>query len=318
MNYDVFNGDADGIIALLQLRLANPTDAQLVTGVKRDIHLLDKLTVQAGDELTVLDISMEKNRVGLENVLRQGARVFYADHHQAGHMPKYEGLTAHINLDANTCTALIIDELLEQRFHHWAIAGAYGDNLLAKAEQLADLAGLNSEQKTQLEQLGTLINYNGYGAQLDDLHFHPADLFRALVQYPSPFDVIADLTSPFYSLQSAYQQDMTRAQSVSAMYEGQRLKLFELPNQAFSRRVSGVYGNWLANQEPNFAHAVLTDNGDGSFTVSLRAPLNNKQGAMAVCGQFPSGGGRQAAAGINQLPKASLNAFISAVEQYYA
>jgi len=33
--YDVFNGDADGICALHQLRLAEPREATLVTGVKR-------------------------------------------------------------------------------------------------------------------------------------------------------------------------------------------------------------------------------------------------------------------------------------------
>ena len=38
--YDVFNGDADGICALLQLRLAAPADSTLITGVKRDIDLL--------------------------------------------------------------------------------------------------------------------------------------------------------------------------------------------------------------------------------------------------------------------------------------
>jgi len=37
--YDVFNGDADGICALIQLRLANPSESTLVTGVKRDIAL---------------------------------------------------------------------------------------------------------------------------------------------------------------------------------------------------------------------------------------------------------------------------------------
>ena len=42
MNYDIFNGDADGIIALLQLRLADPIGAELVTGVKRDIKLVEK------------------------------------------------------------------------------------------------------------------------------------------------------------------------------------------------------------------------------------------------------------------------------------
>ncbi|TOC53229.1 DHH family phosphoesterase [Vibrio parahaemolyticus] len=318
MNYDIFNGDADGIIALLQLRLADPIDSQLITGVKRDIKLVEKVDVQAGDELAVLDISMEKNMAGLEQALAQGAHVFYADHHKAGDIPQHGNLDAHIDLDANMCTALIVDKLLEGRFHTWAITAAYGDNLIAKADVLADQAGLNNEQKAQLKELGTLINYNGYGSKVDDLHFHPADLYRALVQYISPFEVIEDKASTYYQLQSAYQQDMDAAQAVPATHESDTLKLFELPNTAASRRISGVYGNWLANQNPDSAHAVLTENADGTYTVSLRAPLNNKQGAVAVCGQFPTGGGREAAAGINALRKEDVNAFIDAVETYYA
>ncbi|EXJ31460.1 TPA: DHH family phosphoesterase [Vibrio parahaemolyticus] len=318
MNYDIFNGDADGIIALLQLRLADPIDSQLITGVKRDIKLVEKVGVQAGDELTVLDISMEKNMAGLEQALAQGTHVFYVDHHKAGDIPQHGNLDAHIDLDANMCTALIVDKLLEGRFHTWAITAAYGDNLIAKADALADQAGLNNEQKAQLKELGTLINYNGYGSKVDDLHFHPADLYRALVQYISPFEVIEDKASPYYQLQLAYQQDMDAAQAVPATHESDTLKLFELSNTAASRRISGVYGNWLANQNPDSAHAVLTENADGTYTVSLRAPLNNKQGAVAVCGQFPTGGGREAAAGINALRKEDVNAFIDAVETYYA
>ncbi|NOH68964.1 DHH family phosphoesterase [Vibrio rotiferianus] len=318
MNYDIFNGDADGIIALLQLRLADPIDADLVTGVKRDIKLVEKVEVQAGDELTVLDISMEKNMAGLEQALAQGAHVFYADHHKAGEIPQHGNLDAHIDLDANICTALIVDQLLDGRFHLWAITAAYGDNLIARADALADKVGLSAEQKAQLKELGTLINYNGYGSKVDDLHFHPADLYQALKQYVSPFDVIADKASPYYQLQSAYQQDMDAALAIPATHESAKLKLFELPNNAASRRISGVYGNWLANQNPDSAHAVLTENTDGTYTVSLRAPLNNKQGAVAVCGQFPTGGGREAAAGINALSKCDVSAFIDAVETYYA
>ena len=61
-DYDVFNGDADGICALVQLRLAEPRKAHLVTGVKRDISLLKQVDAEPGDRITVLDISMDKNR----------------------------------------------------------------------------------------------------------------------------------------------------------------------------------------------------------------------------------------------------------------
>ena len=67
--YDVFNGDADGLCALHQLRLAQPAEARLVTGMKRDIALLKQVPAQAGDEVTVLDISIERNRLALEALL---------------------------------------------------------------------------------------------------------------------------------------------------------------------------------------------------------------------------------------------------------
>lgn len=317
MNYDIFNGDADGIIALLQLRLAYPQESVLVTGVKRDINLVKKIDVKPEDSLTILDISMEKNMAALEVALESGAEVFYADHHRCGDIPENENLSAHIDLDANTCTALIIDKLLNGQFHYWAIAAAYGDNLIAKADELADTAGLSSEQKSQLKELGILINYNGYGAKIDDLHFDPTDLYQALRQYLSPFDVIEDKASPFYQLQSAYQSDMNHALSIEALHKSEKLALFELPNTAWARRISGVYGNLLANRSPNSSHAVITLNDDDTYTVSLRAPLNNKQGAGEICSSFATGGGREAAAGINALPKEKIAEFIQVVEGKY-
>lgn len=318
MHYDVFNGDADGIIALLQLRLAEPKVSTLITGVKRDIQLLDKVELNEQDSLTVLDISMSKNAAGLNSALDAGAKVFYADHHQAGDIPTHPNLDAHIDLDANTCTALIVDALLNGQYHAWAITAAYGDNLIAKADDLADAAGYSETQKSQLKELGTLINYNGYGAKVEDLHFAPDALFQALLVYSSPFDVIADKASPFYQLQAAYQQDMDLALAIDPVHQSAQLGLFELPNSAASRRISGVYGNLLANRNPDSAHAVLTENTDGTYTVSLRAPLNNKQGAGDICSQFPTGGGRAAAAGVNALPKEQVSAFIEVVENYYS
>ncbi|MDH4041766.1 MAG: DHH family phosphoesterase, partial [Gammaproteobacteria bacterium] len=84
IHFDVFNGDADGICALIQLRNAEPREAELVTGVKRDINLLDRVEADPGSLVTVLDVSLDKNRAGLERALASGAEVFYCDHHFAG------------------------------------------------------------------------------------------------------------------------------------------------------------------------------------------------------------------------------------------
>ncbi|MDQ2166203.1 MULTISPECIES: DHH family phosphoesterase [Vibrio] len=318
MHYDVFNGDADGIISLLQLRLAYPRTTTLVTGVKRDIKLLQRLNLQSRDSLTVLDISMEKNQQPLQQALAAGVTVFYADHHYAGSVPETPLLDAHIDLDPNTCTALIIDQWLGGPFHEWAIVAAYGDNLIAKADTLARNAGLTTTQAEQLKNLGTLINYNGYGETIEQLHYHPADLYQALLVYPSPFDLMKDDNSPFYHLQHAYEQDMQLAQSLEPIYKSACLSVYELPDCASSQRVSGVFSNWLANQAPAAAHMVLTVNSSGGYTVSLRAPLANKQGAGRLCSAFATGGGREAAAGINSLDKRQLTQFITQVEAYYS
>ncbi len=319
MSYiDIFNGDADGIIALLQLRLAEPRDSRLVTGVKRDIQLLNSLEFKPDDQLTVLDVSMEKNIEGLSRALAVGAQVRYIDHHRPGSIPQHSNLDAIIDTDPNVCTALLVNTALKGRFYLWAITAAYGDNLIAKADDLADEHGLSAEQKALLKEFGTLINYNGYGACEDDLHIKPAELFKSLLCYDSPFDAIAADDSPYQFLKRAYQEDMALADASSCIVNTDAVAVFSLPNQQWSRRVSGVFGNKLANATPNKAHAVLSDSGDGNYLVSVRAPLTNKTGADEVCSQFATGGGRKAAAGINKLPHSQLDAFVECLSQFYA
>ncbi len=318
MNYDVFNGDADGIIALLQLQLANPTESKKITGVKRDIQLLQQVEATAGDVVRVLDISMEKNKEALIQCLEAGAKVFYADHHRAGDIPEHANLDAHIDLDANTCTSLIVSDLLNHQFHLWAITAAYGDNMIAKADQEADKLGLTEEQKAKLRALGIYINYNGYGSSVEDLHFAPEKLFELLLNYPSPLTLIEEVDSVFYQLESAYQSDMDKAQSADVLFENDAVKVICLENAAWSRRISGVLGNELANQSPDKAHAVLTHHKESGYTVSIRAPLNNKQGADKVVTQFATGGGRAAAAGINQLSESELTRFYQVFGDYYS
>lgn len=318
MHYDIFNGDADGIIALLQLRLSNPIESNLVTGVKRDIELLKKIEPVNGDELTILDISMEKNIKLLQQALSVGARVVYFDHHRSGDIPDHPNLDCNIDLDPNTCTSLLVDKSLKGQFHLWAITAAYGDNLIKRADELAKQAGLTVEQSELLKEFGTLINYNGYGSEVTDLHYHPAELYQALLIYTSPFAAIDDLNSPFYRLREAYEQDMQKALAITPRHSKNNFAIYELPEQLWAKRISGVFGNLLANKSPDFAHGVLTLNKDKTYTVSLRAPLNNKQGAGDVCSQFETGGGRAAAAGINALPSTEIDRFITVVENYYS
>ena len=127
MHYDVFNGDADGICSLVQLRLSNPKNSKLITGVKRDISLLKKISPVKKDSVTVLDISMKKNYQEVVDFLELGVEIFYADHHQSGDLLTHENFRFHINESSNICTSLTINKYLSGKYQEWAIVGAYGD-----------------------------------------------------------------------------------------------------------------------------------------------------------------------------------------------
>lgn len=307
---DVFNGDADGICSLLQLRQASPCDSTLVTGIKRDIKLLEKVQASPGDMITVLDISLDKNRNDLVRNLQSGGKVFYVDHHFCGEIPGDDNLTTLIDTDPNICTSLLINQHLDNKHYLWAVTGAFGDNLKVSARTLARQHQLAENDTEQLLPLGIYLNYNGYGADLNDLHFAPDQLYQKLLPYRNPLDFIHDSSSVYPQLKSGYDEDNANAGHIKAEYQTDKIALFILPDETWARRISGVYSNELANQSPDRAHAVLTQNKQNGYLISVRAPLNNKTGADELCRQFESGGGRKAAAGINHLPNTDLQLFI--------
>ncbi|MEF3074317.1 DHH family phosphoesterase [Methylobacter sp. Wu1] len=318
MNYDVFNGDADGICALLQLRLAEPKSSVLVTGIKRDIELLDRVNVKPGDDVTVLDISLQKNRPHVERILQQGARIFYVDHHLAGDIPEHAALKTLIDTDANMCTSLLVDRYLQGQYRSWAVVAAFGDNLNQSAEQAASVLKLSAFEIGQLKELGVCINYNSYGSCVEDLHYPPDQLYKRLLAYKSPFDFISDQRSIYKELQAGYYDDLVQANRIKPEYDNNHVTVIVLPDKIWARRINGVYGNELANRVPEKAHAIVTHNKRGGYQVSVRAPLINKTGADELCSEFPSGGGRKGAAGINHLPVERLPDFIKRFSEKYS
>ena len=316
-NIDVFNGDADGICALIQYRLANPAESTLVTGVKRDIKLLERVTAQQGDNVTVFDISMAKNNKALSRILSEGASVFYVDHHISADIPDHPKLEAIIDTSPTTCTSLLVDNYLQGQYREWAIVAAFGDNMVNRAEKYAKTLSLTEKKINQLKQLGISINYNGYGSNLEDLHFKPDQLYQEMVNYESPFDFISDVKSACQTLQDGYNNDIAKTQNLKPKIENPSNAVYRLPNEPWSRRVSGVFGNQLANQYPSRAHAILSHHPESGYIVSVRAPLNNLEGAGELCSKFETGGGRKGAAGINQLPESELENFTVLFNETY-
>ena len=314
---DVFNGDADGVCALHQLRLAEPVASELVTGVKRDIRLLDRVQAGTGDHVTVLDISLDSNRKGLMRLLEAGASVEYFDHHRAAELPQHPNLITHIDLSAATCTSILVDRHLAGRYRLWAITAAFGDNLEQGARALAESEGLSEAQIQKLARLGECLNYNGYGDSVEDLHFHPAQLYAELKPYADPFAFVAE-SSAFAKLEAGLREDTDLAAGLPPCLQEALCAAYVMPDAAWARRVSGVFANRLASANPGRAHAVLTSNQYGDYTVSVRAPISNPLGADTLCLEFASGGGRRGAAGINRLPAGELEQFLASFRAHFS
>jgi len=313
MDYDVFNGDADGIISLVQLRLSEPREAKLVTGRKRDIKLLDRVNAGQNDRVTVLDISMRSNLSDLNRILGEGASVLYFDHHNAGEGAEHPKLESHINTAGEICTAVLVDQYLDGAHRAWAVTASYGDNFPAMAERLAHG---HDFPLTKLQSLGEMVNYNGYGGSEADLHFHPADLYREMEGFKTPMAFLSEKPEVIGKLLQGYADDFRMADGSKVIKSNPSGEVRVLPDAAASRRISGMFGNKLAQENQSRAHAILTKQ-TGGYLVSIRAPIAKREGADVLALQFETGGGRAAAAGVNHLPDEDLDRFVDAFEKAF-
>jgi DHHA1 domain len=315
-----FNGDADGLCALQQLRLAAPGadgGETLVTGVKRDIGLLDRVVASAGDLCTVLDVSMDVNRAALDALLAAGVKVRYFDHHFAGEkMPNHAGLEAHIDLSPTVCTSLLVDRFLEGRVRPWAIVGAFGDSLTAEAQALCETAGIAADDARRLQELGIAVNYNAYGEAIADLHVPPVELAAEMLPYPDPLRFAAE-SATYQRLAAGYRDDMERARRLEPARQVAGAVVFVLPDAPWARRASGTLANDKAKAHDGSAVAIVSPKKDGGYLVSVRVPRDFSVSAEAFCRRFPTGGGRKTAAGINHLPSEELETFATAFEQQF-
>lgn len=317
MHYDVFNGDADGICSLHQLRLLEPiAQRQCISGVKRDIGLLAQVADVHDSTFTVLDISLDKNRSALQQLLTQQNRILYIDHHFSGEIPHSPLLSAHIDLRPETCTSLLVNSLIGGQFSQWAICGAFGDSLHEQAQGLATAFSMPEEQLLQLQEIGELVNYNSYGETIDDLHFSPQAIYAALEHFADPLDFFA-ASDILPILRQGFQEDMELAQSQKEHGPISKNRVYFLPNAAWARRITGVLANLKARGKVEAAHALITENTDGSLRISVRAPLADSRNADILCRQFSTGGGRAGAAGINALPAEMIDSFLSAFHYMY-
>ena len=315
MHYDVFNGDADGLCSVVQLRLAQPRESEFVTGTKRDIALLERVPAGRGDSVTVLDVSAHANRAALDRIAGAGAAVEYFDHHDPGTLPLPHGVVSYIDTAPGVCTGILVDRHLGGAQRPWAVTAAFGDNLIAEARTLAAPLGLAPAALDALRDLGDGLTHNSYSDRLEDAVVPPAELARALIDARDPQRFIAT-NRAYAAIDAARRREVALAREVAPARLMPGAAVYVLPDVPWARRVRGLLGNEVANAHPARAHAVLTVRDDGDYAASVRAPRARPSGAGALCRTF-GGNGREAAGGIGRLPRDALDDFVARLDAAY-
>ncbi len=284
MRWFAFNGDADGICSMVQWGLVHGLEGKTITGVKRDIDLLRKINPESGEEIICMDISLARNHSTARELCERGFKITWFDHHLAGE--PIDGLDAHIDTSSNVCTAKIVENFLGVE-SDWAQVALHGDGLSVHSS------------KPEFKELGELLNYNGYGANLEDLHFHPDVLMRLCLESKTPGEFLQ--TPAFETLKEGFADDMKNVESINEV-DG----IYLLPNEAWARRVVGVVAHRINSTGPG-PHVIAIDKGQ-----TLQVSLRGDEGIGDICSMF-GGGGRATAGGIDELPKEEITALMNEV-----
>ncbi len=308
----VFNGDADGLISQHLQELDGIAPTLRITGLKREIVLLDRLPGLETANIHVFDISLDVNRSVLMNLLEKpGIQVTWFDHHEPGILPVSPRLNFPIFNARGTCTALLVHASLPKSDPRWAAMAAFGDNVPEAAEALLRSRGTGEKEASLLREAGELLNYNAYGEDAEDVLFHPARIAERLAPFRAPMEFIRE-SGLFEPLQEQFREDVAQAQNISPHHERDAARMYLLPAQPWARRLGATLANRIALENSDRAVAFLHPLRDGSYRVSIRAPRAGRRGAAAasdLAREFPGGGGRALAAGINRLEAGDISAF---------
>jgi oligoribonuclease NrnB/cAMP/cGMP phosphodiesterase (DHH superfamily) len=315
-NYDVFNGDTDGIFAWHQLRLAHPRDATIVTGVKRDVGLVSRVNAGDGDMVTVMDVSHAKNRKDVQRLLDSGAIIEYFDHHDPSKLIAHPNITYHINTEPNISTGLIVNSHVKGKNCFWSIATAFGDNHMELATNMAKSEGLDDEQILLLKQIGLTVNYNSYGQTVDDLFYSPEEIAKAVKACGSDIFSFTEQNDIFSTLLENFSNDLSSAVCQEPYSISKNGVIYVFPNEVWTHRIMGSFSNHLVSTNKDLACAIAVLNSDETYRISVRSSLNNPHGAGDLCKEF-GGGGREKAAGINNLPDSELDEFKKEFEKIF-
>jgi hypothetical protein len=141
----------------------------------------------------------------------------------------------------------------------------------------------------RLRELGELMNYNGYGRKVADLHVPPQELYAAIKPYADPL-AFCEKSELLALLRQGFADDLQRARAVTPLRETPHGRIFSFPAEKWANRVAGVFSNEKARERPEAAHALLVTPPSWSACVRPSAAV---PGPTACAAFFP-----RAAAGL--------------------
>jgi len=270
--FSVCNGDADGLCSAVQWFMHEPSPATLVTGLKRELALLDRVDCGVGDEINIFDIAMSRKSHRTAALARSRRACALFDHHAVvTDVPASALFEARIDAGCDSCTSLLVDRRIGGACHGWALVGTYGDNLSERADQLAVEWGFDIGDRQRLRRMGEAIDYNAYGDRESDVHVAPARLYDIMTRYRDPRDMLAQ--EAVVDEIDALRRRTWTGRSRSRPLDESQCSVLVLPDEPWSCRALGSVANELANAEtaarPHGAKAPPA----GGFMVSVRAPL---------------------------------------------
>lgn len=315
----VFNGDADGIVSQHLAELSGIRPDLRVTGLKREIRLLDRLPRDWKGAVRVFDVSLDVNRSALEPLLKvPGVTVHWIDHHDAGAIPGSPRLHARIVNARGTCTGLLAHAEFPGADPRWAAMAAFGDNIPEAAEALLKPLALRPDEIRELREAGELLNYNAYGETGDDVLFRPLEVAERMADFTDPVAFVrtSGLIAP---LREQFREDAEKMGELSPVDSVEGAAVYRLPAEPWARRLGSIFANRAALADPGRAVAVLHPLRDGTFQASIRAPRGRAGAAAAseLAREYPTGGGRALAAGINRLPAEEVEGFFKRFFEVY-
>lgn len=316
----LFNGDADGLIGQHLLYLHGLRPSLRITGMKRDIKLMQRLPVSFAGDVYAIDISLKSNaEAALAYLQRPGGKLTWFDHHESGDLSATNRFEAHrfethIHESRGQCTGLIVNGYLGHRFDLWAAAAAFGDNVTASADAVLSRHSLSPGDREDLARLGEWLNYNAYG-EIQDALYAPSWLAETMQAFTDPLAFFRE-SGLFAALGEQLRDDEAKAQALKPWREVQGAKVYRVPDAAWARRLGATLVNRWVRENPESGFAIFQQRSEGGYLVSLRSPQQGPRmqwDAARFAADFPTGGGRVQAAGINALPE---NLFEACAERF--